>query len=103
MLLRKVGIFLLLAQRKAKEEVLGFKQIERKLSNKEVADELLILMNEHKDNLIIKDSEFFKQALILEDLGVLTKIFEEIQMTNEETKIISMLDSLLESSFFSKQ
>lgn len=56
-------------------------------------------MNEYKDRLIIADTDLHKQLLEIEpDEGVL-RVFGEVQNTNEETKILGLLNSFIEASF----
>jgi len=57
------------------------------------------MMNEYKDRLLIADTGLHKQILEAESEDAVLKVFAEVQNTNEETKILGLLNRFLEDSF----
>ena len=86
-------------QNKAIEELSAFKPALRKLSGRQVRDDLQILMNEYKDRLLTADTGLHKQLLEAEPDEALLRVFAEVQNTNEETKILGLLDRIIEQGF----
>lgn len=76
--------------------------VERRKSFKEIRDEMQVVMTDYKEDLIEKDTEVIKSVCMGEDENELASVYEELQKLNEKSKIVSLLNKLIESYFSSK-
>lgn len=72
---------------------------DRKRSFKEIHDEMQVIMMEHKNELLVQDPEIFKSVACGEESSKLTALYEEVQKQNENAKIVTLLNQLIESYF----
>lgn len=72
------------------------KTVERRRSFKEVTDSLHIMMVERKDHLVVSDTDFLRDALLSHSEEELHKVMNQVESTNEDAKICSILNAVIE-------